>query len=63
MEVTTTKYQGILESNRKDNTLAFAKNIAFDEDKIGTENNDIKSIISTLQQQIEEINNLLKLEK
>lgn len=62
MEITTTKYQGVLESNRKDSTLALAKNIAFDETKIGEENNDIKSIITTLQQQINEINNLLKLE-
>lgn len=63
MEITTTKYQGVLESNRKDNTLALAKNIAFDENKIGEESNDIKSVISTLQQQINEINNLLNLIK
>lgn len=58
-----TNYPGILKSNRADNTLAFAENIAFDEDKLNDKNNNLKTIINNLQNQINELNNLLKLKE
>lgn len=62
MAVNYTDYPGILKSNRADNTLAFAENIAFDENNLGGDNN-LKAIITNLQNQINELNNLLKLKE
>lgn len=62
MAVNYTNYSGILKSNRVDKTLAFAENIAFDENNLGGDNN-LKAIITNLQNQINELNNLLKLKE
>lgn len=62
MAVNYTNYPGILKSNRPDKTLAFAENIAFDENNLGGDNN-LKAIITNLQNQINELNNLLKLKE
>lgn len=60
MDTNYTNYPGILKSNRADKTLAFAENIAFDETNLGGDNN-LKTVIKNLQEQINELNNLLKL--
>lgn len=60
MATNYTNYPGILKSNRADKTLAFAENIAFDETNLGGDNN-LKTVIKNLQEQINELNNLLKL--
>ena len=62
MAINYTNYLCILKSNRADKTLAFAENIAFDENTLGGDNN-LKAIITNLQNQINELNNLLKLKE
>lgn len=63
MAINYTNYPGILKSNRVDKTLAFAENIAFDEKNTLGGDNNLKAIITNLQNQINELNNLLKLKE
>lgn len=61
MSTNYTNYPGILKSNRADKTLAFAEDIAFDATNLGDENNSVKAKIESLQRQVDELTNLLRL--
>ena len=63
MAINYTNYPSILKSNRVDKTLAFAENIAFDEKNTLGGDNNLKTVITNLQNQINELNNLLKLKE